>query len=177
LSFFKNWFRDLARISFVVAATFVLPCRIDAQAVALTVDGEVDKKLVLSLDELQSMPRQRIEIEQQGGRATYEGVALIEILRRAGIVIGRAPLQGKAMVSVLVATSVDGFQAVFALAELDSAAADRRILLVDSLDGRPLSDRDGPLRLIAPGDKYPLRWVRHVVRLTVGPVAAPRPER
>jgi DMSO/TMAO reductase YedYZ molybdopterin-dependent catalytic subunit len=175
VSLFKKRFRDIAWISFVVAATCVLACRIDAQTVAVTVDGEVDKKLALSLDDLQSMPRQRIEIEQQGGRAIYEGVALVEILRRAGMAIGRAPLQGKAMVSVLVVTSVDGFQAVFALAELDSAAADRRILLVDSLDGRPLSDRDGPLRLIAPGDKYPLRWVRHVVRLTVGPVAAPRP--
>jgi Oxidoreductase molybdopterin binding domain len=98
LSLFKNQLRDLAWVSFVVAATFVLPCRIDAQTVALTVDGEVDKKLALSLDDLQSMPRQRIEIEQQGGRATYEGVALIEILRRAAIVIGRAPLQVKAMV-------------------------------------------------------------------------------
>jgi hypothetical protein len=79
------------------------------------------------------------------------------------------------LVSVLFVTGRDGFQAVFALAELDSASTDLRVLLADARDGRPLTGDEGPLRLIAPGDKYPLRWVRHVVRMTVGRATAPAP--
>ena len=32
---------------------------------------------------------------------------------------------------------------------------------------------EGPLRVVAPGDKYPARWVRSVVRVTVVPVSVP----
>jgi len=160
----------------IVAAIHLAPCLGHAQTPALMVDGEVERRLMLSLDDLRSMNHQRIEVEQQGGRATYEGVPLAEILRRAGVRIGRAPLQGKAVVSVLFVTGFDGFQAVFALAELDAASIDRRVLLADARDGRPLSGNEGPLRLIAPGDKYPLRWVRHVVRLTVAGVTSPKPK-
>ena len=165
-----NWSLQL-----IAAAILLAACLANAQTSALIVDGEVESRLTLSLDDLRSMDHQRIEVEQQGGRATYEGVPLIEVLRRAGVRIGRAPLQGKALVSVLFVTGFDGFQAVFALAELDSASIDRRVLLADARDGRPLSVNEGPLRLIAPGDKYPLRWVRHVVRLTVAGVASPEP--
>jgi hypothetical protein len=98
----------------------------------------------------------------------------MEILRRAGMNIGRAPLQGPALASILFVTAVDGFQAVFALAELDSSASDRRILLADARDGRALSAKEGPLRVVAPGDKYPARLVRNVVRMTVARAVPPR---
>jgi len=120
------------------------------------------------------MAHQEGEVDDQGRHATYEGVPLTEILRRAGIVIGRAPLRGKALTSVVFVTGLDGFHAVFALAELDSASTSQRVLLADTLDTRPLSGIEGPLRIVAPGDKYPARWVRHVVRLTVASVTSPR---
>ena len=160
----------------VAALLLLAPCMAGAQASAVVVDGEVETRLTLSLDDLRSMNRQRVEVEQQGGRTAYEGVPLIDVLRRAGVNIGRAPLQGPALVTVLFVTGVDGFRAVFALAELDSPI-DRRVILADARDGRPLPGDEGPLRLIAPGDKYPLRWVRHVVRFTVAAVTPPKPER
>jgi DMSO/TMAO reductase YedYZ molybdopterin-dependent catalytic subunit len=144
---------------------------------ALTVDGEVATRLTLSLDDLGAMIHQRVEVEDRGARATYEGVPLTEILRRAGLAIGRAPLQGRPLVSILFVTAQDGFQAVFALAELDSASPDDRILVADSRDGRSLlSSREGPLRVIAPADKYPARWVRNVVRMTVAGATVPKPQ-
>ena len=161
----------------IVTAILLAPCGANGQTSALIVDGQVESRLTLSLEDLRTMGHQRIEVEDQGGRATYEGVPLTEILRRAGVSIGRAPLQGRALTSVLFVTGLDGFQAVFALAELDSAATDRRIVLADTRDGRPLSGSEGPLRVVAPGDKYPLRWVRHVVRVTVAGVTSPKSER
>jgi DMSO/TMAO reductase YedYZ molybdopterin-dependent catalytic subunit len=157
----------------IAAAILVTPCPGNAQTSVLVVDGEVESRLALSLDDLRSMGHQRIEMEQQGVRATYEGVPLVEVLRRAGVRIGRSPLQGKELTSILFVTGFDGFQAVFALAELDPASIDQRVLLADARDGRPLAGDEGPLRLIVPADKYPLRSVRHVIRLTVTGVAAP----
>jgi DMSO/TMAO reductase YedYZ molybdopterin-dependent catalytic subunit len=144
-----------------------------AQSPALTVDGEVETTLSLSLEDLRAMGRQRAQVDVQGRRATYEGVPLTEILRRAGITIGRAPLRGKALTSVVFVTGLDGFQAVFALAELDPASNEDRVVVADTRDGSPLSDDEGPLRLVAPGDKYPARWIRQAVRLTVVTVISP----
>ena len=64
----------------------------------------------------------------------------------------------------------DGFQAVFALAGLDPVSTDNRVIVADTRDGSPLSDDEGPLRVVAPGDKYPARWIRHAIRLTVASV-------
>ena len=102
-----------------------------------------------------------------GRRVTYEGVLLVELLRTAGVSIGRAALRGPTVTQVLRASAPDGFDAVFALAELDPISVDGRVLIADTQDGRPLAARDGPLRLVAPGDKYPVRWIRNVMSLRV----------
>jgi DMSO/TMAO reductase YedYZ molybdopterin-dependent catalytic subunit len=121
-----------------------MPCLTFAQTSLLMVDGEVEKRLALSIEDLRAMPHQRGEVDDQGQRTTYEGVPLIEILRRAGLNIGRAPLRGKALTSVVFAIGGDGFQSLFALAELDSASTERRVLVADARDGRPLSSTEGP---------------------------------
>ena len=43
---------------------------------------------------------------------------------------------------------------------------DGTVLVADSLDGKPLAD-DGPLKLIATGEKRPARWVRNLVSIRV----------
>jgi hypothetical protein len=46
----------------------------------------------------------------------------------------------------------DGYRAVFSLAELDPELTDRIVLLADTKDGQPLPPREGPLRIIVPGE-------------------------
>ena len=76
-------------------------------------------------------------------------------------------LRGPAIALYVVVEAADGYRAVYALAELDSAFTDRVILLADRRDGRPLSAREGPLQVIVPGEKKHARWVRQVIRLRV----------
>jgi DMSO/TMAO reductase YedYZ molybdopterin-dependent catalytic subunit len=165
----RRWFLP------IVVALVVLPRAADGQNV-LTVDGEVRTVLTLSLDDLRAMSHQRVEVENQGARVIYEGIPLMEILRRAGVAIGRTLLEGRALVSMVYVTAVDGFQAAFALAELEAGSSSQRAFLVDTQDGRALPPADGPLRVIAPGDKDPARWVRHVRGITVvnAPIVKPR---
>jgi hypothetical protein len=64
--------------------------------------------------------------------------------------------------------AADGYRVVFALAEIDPAFATREIILADERDGKLLDAKEGPLRIVAPGDRRPARWARQVVtfRLT-----------
>ena len=63
--------------------------------------------------------------------------------------------------------AIDGYKVVFALAEVDPAFATREILLADKRDGKPLDAKEGPLRIVAPGDKRVARWVRQVTTLRI----------
>jgi len=71
------------------------------------------------------------------------------------------------MSDVLVVGAIDAYKVAFALAEIDPAFATREIVLVDKRDGKPLDDKEGPLRVVAPGDKRPARWVRQVITLRI----------
>jgi hypothetical protein len=44
---------------------------------------------------------------------------------------------------------------------------DKAIYLVTTRDGKPLSETEGPLQLVAPGEKRGARWVRQVSALRI----------
>ena len=92
---------------------------------------------------------------------------LVEVLRSAGVKFGH-DLRGPALATYLVVEAADGYRAVFALPELDPASTDRVILLADRRDGKPIDAKDGPLRVIVPGEKRHSRWVKQVIALKVG---------
>lgn len=125
-----------------------------ASDVLLAVGGEVAASLKLTRAE-----------EYQ-----YEGVAIVDILQKAGLKFGEA-LRGKALATYVLVEAADGYQAVFALPEFDPPTKDRLILLADQ-QGAAFPATSGPLKIIAPGDKTHARWVRQVKSLTV--VRAPK---
>jgi DMSO/TMAO reductase YedYZ molybdopterin-dependent catalytic subunit len=143
-----------------------VPTASDVAKVEVT--GEVARPLIFSAEEMANLPRQTVKAKAHDGtESQYEGVALAEVLAKAGVPTGK-DLRGKAMALYLVVEASDGYRAVFALPELDPAFSDRVILLADRRDGRPLSPRDGPLQIVVPGEKKHARWVRQVIRLRVG---------
>jgi DMSO/TMAO reductase YedYZ molybdopterin-dependent catalytic subunit len=137
-------------------------------AVQVQVTGEVARPLTFSADDLAKLPRQTVKAKaHDGAESQYDGVALVELLAKAGVPAGKE-LRGKAMALYVVVEASDDYRAVFALPELDPAYSDRVILLADSRDGRPLSAKEGPLQIVVPGEKKHARWVRQVIRLRVG---------
>ena len=97
---------------------------------------------------------------------TYEGVLLETLLQKAGAPQGDG-LRGQLLTSYDVAEAEDGYRVVFALAELDSGFLDSEVLVADTIDGAPLGPKLGPLRLVAPHEKRPARWVRMLKTITV----------
>ena len=134
----------------------------------LTVGGDVATPLSFSLSDLGGLPRQTLKVynEHEKKEETYQGVPLAEILKRAGVPQGEA-LRGPALATYVRAEAADGYVVVFGLAELDSSIQDSGVLVADTLDGQPIPDKLGPLRLIVPHDKRPARWVRMLRSITV----------
>ena len=139
------------------------------EPVLLAVSGEVDHPLQLTASDLSHLPRRSAHVTEHGKEASFEGVALSEVLKMAGIPTGET-LRGKQLVKYLLVDARDGYQVIFALAELDSAFTDREVLLADKRDGKPLSAEEGPLRIVVPTEKRPARWVRQVRELKIGSI-------
>lgn len=68
---------------------------------------------------------------------------------------------------VVIAGAKDNYHATFTLAELDDSIGNKPAFVCDKQDGQPLSQSEGPLRLVVPSDKRPARWVRMLTSLEV----------
>jgi DMSO/TMAO reductase YedYZ molybdopterin-dependent catalytic subunit len=131
------------------------------------IHGAVEQPLRFHAPDLAALPRQTLRVQDHDGRESmFEGVALLELLQRAGVPLGK-DLRGDRMLTYIVVGGADGYRVVLALPEIDPAFSDRLILLADRRDQQPLSPREGPLRLMVPGDTRQARWVRQVTAVTI----------
>jgi DMSO/TMAO reductase YedYZ molybdopterin-dependent catalytic subunit len=145
-----------------------------AAAPALTVKGNVERTLTLSLEELRQLPAQRIEdvrIVREQGAATgaqemarrYTGCLLRDVLDRARLTEkNRMDLRK----TVVIVTASDGYRAVFSWAELFLSPIGDGALIVYERDGAALPDTEGPLALISLKDSRPgprhVKWLRTI---------------
>ncbi len=134
--------------------------------VTVAVGGDVATPFVLRPRDLKAMPRTTVKVTAEGRDETYEGVLVGEILKRAGAPLGR-DLTGAAVATYVVASAKDGYRVVFSLAELDPAFTSNDIIVADTVDGKPLFDYQGPLRIVAPHDNRGARSVRMLQKIEV----------
>lgn len=133
----------------------------------LVIGGDVAKPLSLTPAELKSLPRKTVEVKTEDGTINvYEGVLAGELLKMAGVPLG-GQMRGNMVASYVLASASDGYQALFAIAELDPAFTAEDILVADTVDGKPLFEYQGPLRLVAPKDLRGARSVRMLQKLEV----------
>jgi hypothetical protein len=138
-----------------------------AHAQTITVGGTVPQPYTLTDSVLATLPQLHLQAADHGQPvATYDGVALRDIVTRAGAPTGPA-MRGPALATYVLCTAADGYHVVFTLAELDSAFTDRTILVATRKDGHPLADREGHFRIIVPGDQRPARWLRQLTAITI----------
>jgi DMSO/TMAO reductase YedYZ molybdopterin-dependent catalytic subunit len=157
---------------------FAMPLPTPAQAsstekastgpVELKIGGDVATPLTLSLADLKKMPRKTLSVVMPHDEkaATYEGVLVSDLLRQAGATQGEK-LRGPAMATYVLMEAADGYRVIFSLAELDPAILDSNVIVADTVDGAPLTVAQGPLRIVAPNDKRPARWIRMLKSITV----------
>lgn len=140
----------------------------------LTIGGEVAKPLRLDAASFAKLPHKQVEASDHGKAGHWQGVALVDLLRDAGVPIGEA-LRGANLALYVRVSAADGYRVVYALAELDPGFRDSEVIVADRRDGKPLDAKEGPFRIIAVGEKRPARWVRQVTAIDVLRAPAPTP--
>jgi DMSO/TMAO reductase YedYZ molybdopterin-dependent catalytic subunit len=147
------------------ACWLALPLLAQQLPIRLDVVGDLAQPLSFTQKDLATLPRASVQFADHDGKpATYQGVWLYDILRRAGIPQGKE-LRGTAFAAYIVAEAHDGYRVVFSLGELDPDLTGQRILVADQVDGQPLPPNRGPLRLVIPSDRRPARSVRMLTRI------------
>ena len=121
----------------------------------------------LSLDSLRAMPQVELRGRiHDGPELVFRGPALDAVLALAGAPQGH-DLRGPALRLVVLAEARDGYAVVYSLAELSPGLGGRRGIVAVEQDGQPLSDKDGPLRIVLEGEGRPARWIRQLERLRI----------
>lgn len=119
-----------------------------------------------SVADVAKLPRHTAVLNDHGKQINYEGVLLHDLLAHAGVDFGSG-MRGKQLSTYVAALASDGYEVVYALAELDPTIADSGILIADKREGQPLAANEGPLRLIAPHDKRPARSLKMLQEIDV----------
>ena len=147
----------------VVVVVLAVAPALDAQSLQITrADGTSTS---LTAAQIAALPHVTINTKDHDTPAQCDGVPLAEILKLAGVETGK--MKGPQMTEALLLEAADGYKVAFALAELDPDFSDRQIILADKRDGKPLDDKQGPWRIVAPGDKRPARWIRQVTSFKI----------
>ena len=129
-----------------------------ARAQEITIQNESNAPVKVTAGEIAAMTHQKVSVDEHGKTVTYEGLPLRLVLEKAGVTFGNN-MRGKRLSTCLLVEASDGYRVVFALPELDPAFTDQVILLADRADGHPLDNKEGPFRIVIPGEKRMARWV------------------
>jgi DMSO/TMAO reductase YedYZ molybdopterin-dependent catalytic subunit len=132
----------------------------------LTIAGDLATPLTLTKADLAKMPRTSAAFNDEGTETNYQGVLLYDILKQAGAPLDKQ-LMGKALATYILAEARDGYQVVYALADIDPNFGANKILVADTVNGKPLFDYQGPFRLVVPGDKKGARSIRMLEKISV----------
>jgi DMSO/TMAO reductase YedYZ molybdopterin-dependent catalytic subunit len=147
--------------SAIVICAIILGAASD-QAQILSVSGEVTTPLELKKEDFAAYKPVTHKVKDRDNKEhEFKGVALIEILEKAGVTTG-GKLRGENLAKYILIKAADGYEVVYSLPEIDPEFTDQVIMVATEKDGQPLPAGEGPFRIITPNDKKQARWVREV---------------
>ena len=149
-------------------AIVLLALSLPALAQQLQLIGLNGKALAVTGADLKAMPRHTVAVTNFHTKAQekYEGVLLSDLLAKVDAPMGEK-LRGHAMLTYVKAGASDNYNVLLALAEVDPGMRANEIIVADTLNGAPLDAKQGPLKLIVPGDIHPARWVRMLTAISL----------
>src|SRR6202030_2880640 len=95
----------------------------------LKIDGAATKPVVISAADLKRMPRKTVRVTNAHNQKTevYEGVALADLLARAGVPQGDQ-IKGPWLAAYVSVGAADGYRVIFSLAEVDAGFLDSELI-------------------------------------------------
>lgn len=149
--------KRLLLVLLLVAVPALAQERQSSVSTQLSVTGEVQKALVLTLVQVREIAQRRGAVQER----SYGGLRLVDLLDEADI---RRDQPRALRRTYVVAFATDGYQAVFSWGELYNSPLGRGVLIAFERDGKPLQDGEGRFALVSLGDDKP--GPRHVKWLT-----------
>jgi hypothetical protein len=156
----------------LVACLLAVPCFARSSATSAQIPASpspvpLPLHFVVTESLLAGLPRRTVAVSEEAGKTdSYSGVDLGVVLAKNGAPLGDA-LRGHALADYVLVRASDGYQAVFALHELDATFTGKIVLLADERNGAPIGSDVGPFRILVPDEKQRARWVRNVTELDV----------
>ncbi len=151
------------RKSLLLALTFIIFSGIysglKAQSESITFTNESGKSSSADPRKLKSITIKAIGHDLKTHE--FSGPLLSDFLSNAGVILGE-PAKKQTVSSYIIIRARDNYKCVFALAELDPLFSSSSIIIAGKMDGKPLSENNGPYQIIVPKDKKHGRWVRQV---------------
>jgi DMSO/TMAO reductase YedYZ molybdopterin-dependent catalytic subunit len=152
--------------------------RVSLVSTRLAVAGEVQRELVLTVDDLRALA------ERHGGLARcadetklppqfrgYAGARLVDLLAEADI---RRDAPHALRRSYVVATASDGYEVVFSWGELFNTPVGKDVIVAIEREGAPLRDGEGRFALISFADeRLGPRHVKWLSRIEVRRLSEP----
>jgi len=159
----QSSFKATLRLYFILA--LLAGCALAQELKVQTEDGATK---TLSAADIAALPHRVLEVKDlhDGKPLKFDAIPLKAVLEKGTVPLGDS-LRGKRMALCLLVEAADGYRAVIALAELDPAFTSGEVFLADGRDHKPLDAKEGPFRIVIPGDKKMARWVRQVTALKI----------
>ena len=157
----------------VVVAIFLVSLVPPSLAQALTLTGlDPAQTQEISPAEFAALPHATLKVMIHGKAHAFEGVPMLELLRRVKAPWGDT-LTGKDLSDVALVTCQDGYKVAFSLGEIDPGTAKGQVLIADRVDGAPLDAHAGPFQVVVEDDARPARDARMVARIELIRLAGP----
>jgi hypothetical protein len=124
-----------------------------------------DKSATWTVATLASLPHVTVTVHNEHTKAdeTYSGVPVIALLTPLGV--NEHP-RGKDLRLYVVAEGSDLYEVVYGIGEVTPDVSSSTVIVADAENGKALA-ADGPMKLIATGEKRPARWVRNLAAIKV----------
>ena len=75
-------------------------------------------------------------------------------------------MHGAFFMTGIIAEGTDGYKFLYSIAEVDPTVHTGRILVADTLDGKPIA-ANGAFKMISTEEKRPARWMRNLNKISV----------
>ncbi|BCM89708.1 hypothetical protein IAD21_01555 [Abditibacteriota bacterium] len=129
--------------------------------------GDVATPRLWTLAALQKIaPVQTIKTTLKGKPYTVRGVPLWALVSAATPKLDPKSKHSESRFVVL-ARGKDGYLSSFAYPDLMPDTGNQGVFVVWEANGKPLSAKEGPFRLVVPDDKKPMRWVYNLTAIEI----------
>jgi hypothetical protein len=139
---------------------------------SLTIEGVGARTLRFTAAQLHALGGDTLRLELHHQKpATYAIVPLRRLLAEGGLVVDS--LKGRQLTMVVIAEARDDYRVAISLGEMAKGLGGRDVVIAYRRDNAPLTQEEGPFRLIVKGDERAARSIRQLVRLRLVDAAAP----